>query len=276
MKGKLPKRISVLFIPDDSSRMLAFKVGYWVPWALVGVVCTLLLLVVIGGAFYWRSHDWERLARSLQQEHGRMRQDVARVDELAEVVARMKGVDQQLRAMLSPSVAFSPAAYTVPVLPGTVDGARMSEPIKTVRGGVHARPRKDVDPRWMPSVWPVSRSVGWVTAEFVDRSGVMRKKHPGVDIAAPKGTFVKATADGEVVFAGLDEVLGRLVAIDHHGAFVTRYGHNALVLVSEGEAVRKGQPIALVGSSGRSSGPHLHYEVIEGGRHRNPRAFLPE
>ena len=273
MKRKLPKRISVLFIPDGGSRMLAFKVGYWVPWTLVGVVCTLLLLVVIGGAFYWRSHDWERLARSLQREHGRMRQDVAQVDELAQAVARMKGVDQQLRAMLSPSVTFSPAAYTVSAR--TVRGTKTPGPIEMVRGGVHARPRRDVDPRRIPSVWPVSRSVGWVTAEFVDRSGVLQKKHPGVDIAASKGTFVKATADGEVVFVGLDEVLGHLVTIDHYDAFVTRYGHNASILVSEGEAVRKGQPIALVGSSGRSSGPHLHYEVIEGGRHRNPRQFLP-
>jgi len=103
----------------------------------------------------------------------------------------------------------------------------------------------------------------------------MRGKHLGIDIAAPQGTLVLATADGRVVYAGVDAVQGQMLAIDHFGAYMTRYGHNSSLLVSEGELVRKGQPVAQVGSSGESSGPHLHYEVSESGRHQDPRLFLP-
>jgi len=270
------KQLSVLVIPDDGSRTLEFKVGYWLPWVLLVILCLLLGLVVIGGTFYWRAQDWERLARSLQRENDRMREDVERVEELAQVVTRMKRVDQQLRDMLSSKVTFSSAAYTVPISPRTMSGTEATGQITTVSGRGGSRLRGEVDPRWIPSIWPVSRSAGWVTAEFVDRSGVLQNKHLGVDVAAPEGTVVKATADGEVVFVGLDEVLGQVVSIDHYGAFMTRYGHNSSTLVLEGEEVRKGQPIALVGSSGRSSGLHLHYEVIEGGHQRDPRYFLPE
>ena len=122
----------------------------------------------------------------------------------------------------------------------------------------------------------MSRSLGWITAEFEEVEGVIRGKHLGIDIAAPKGATVYATADGRVVFANVDEILGQVVAINHFEAFMTRYGHNTSILVSVGEEVRKGQPIALVGSSGRSSAPHLHYEVLEGGRPRDPRRFMPD
>jgi len=65
-----------------------------------------------------------------------------------------------------------------------------------------------------------------------------------------------------------------LVVVDHGGVYMTRYGHNSVLLVKEGEHVRRGQHIALVGNSGQCSGPHLHYEIVENGRARNPRDFL--
>ena len=190
---------------------------------------------------------------------------------------QMKQVDQRLRAMLSPNVALSPAAYVPPPASTPVlSSVEPSEQVTTVLGGGLSRHLDAVDPRWMPSIWPVSSSSGWVTAEFDDRAGVLQKRHQGIDIAAPEGTVVLATADGKVAFAGMDEVFGQMVAIDHYSAFLTRYGHNSALLVSAGEQVRRGQPIALVGNSGRSSGPHLHYEVWEAsGQVRNPRDFLP-
>ncbi|MDP6042201.1 MAG: M23 family metallopeptidase, partial [Candidatus Latescibacteria bacterium] len=133
-----------------------------------------------------------------------------------------------------------------------------------------------IEMRWVPSIWPVSPSIGWVTRGFESSHGVFKNRHLGIDIAAAEGAPVQATADGRVVFADVDDVLGHLVAIDHGGGYMTRYGHNSALLVHEGEHVRQGQHIALVGSSGRSSGPHLHYEVIEDGRVRNPRNFLSQ
>jgi murein DD-endopeptidase MepM/ murein hydrolase activator NlpD len=131
------------------------------------------------------------------------------------------------------------------------------------------------DPGAIPSIWPVSPSTGFVTREFSEGAGVVSNGHPGVDIAAPQGTLVVTTGDGTVAYASEDEVMGNLLAVDHFGAFLTRYGHNDQFLVRVGDRVRKGQPIALVGSSGQSNSPHLHYEVWQDGRPRDPRRFLP-
>ena len=87
---------------------------------------------------------------------------------------------------------------------------------------------------------------------------------------------ITATADGRVIFAGEDDSLGLALSIDHSGSYLTRYGHNSALLVRTGEYVKKGQPIALVGNTGKSSGPHVHYEIWQQGSLRNPREFLPK
>ncbi len=121
-----------------------------------------------------------------------------------------------------------------------------------------------------PSGWPVARAP--VTAQFgVPRSG---GDHQGIDLAAPKGSAVRVTADGEVVFAGRDGRYGRTVVVDHGGGYATRYAHLKKVETKPGKRVRRGDLIGRVGSSGRASGPHLHYEVILNGTPVNPRPYL--
>ena len=277
MSKRRRSQLSVLVIPDDGSRTLEFKVSYWLIWAGGGLLGVLLLLLILGAVFFWQAHYWQEVAGALRRENSRLRDDVEQVEELAQAVAQMKQADQKLRAMLSPNLDLAPVTYSVsPASHAVLSTTELSGQVTTVQGGGLSRYRNAVDPRWTPSIWPVSRSVGWVTAEFDDRSSVLQKRHLGIDVAAPEGTVILATADGKAVFAGLDEVFGQMVTIDHYGAFLTRYGHNSALLVSAGEQVRRGQPIALVGNSGRSSGPHLHYEIWEeSGRARNPRDFLP-
>lgn len=98
--------------------------------------------------------------------------------------------------------------------------------------------------------------------------------HQGVDIAAPAGTPVKAAAAGRVLFSGRAPGYGNLVEVDHGGGWVTRYGHNSANLVSAGDKIDAGQPLALVGQSGRATGNHLHFEVRRDGRAVDPRILL--
>lgn len=127
-----------------------------------------------------------------------------------------------------------------------------------------------------PSIWPTR---GWVTSGFGFRKSPftgLREKHEGWDIAARSGSLVRATADGEVVVEGREYGYGNMVEIDHGYGVVTRYGHNSKHLVKVGDRVKRGQVISLVGSTGRSTGPHLHYEVLMKGVPVSPKNYILE
>jgi murein DD-endopeptidase MepM/ murein hydrolase activator NlpD len=102
------------------------------------------------------------------------------------------------------------------------------------------------------------------------------QRHDGIDIAAPEGSTVQAAAPGEVVYTGRQSGYGVIVILQHPGGLVTLYAHNSAVLVKEGDRVEAGTPIARVGQSGRTTGPHLHFEVREGTKPRNPLGYLPQ
>lgn len=116
--------------------------------------------------------------------------------------------------------------------------------------------------------WPVS---GPVTSPFGWRWGRM---HEGIDIAVPSGTPVHAAAAGTVIYAGWMGGYGNLVAIDHGGGISTAYGHNTSVTVAVGQHVDQGAVIAYSGSTGHSTGPHVHFEVRVGGSPRDPLGYL--
>lgn len=118
-----------------------------------------------------------------------------------------------------------------------------------------------------------------VTSEFGYRTDPFtgqRKGHSGLDIGAAKGTPIRAALDGTVLFVRYKTTgYGYHLAIDHGGSFITLYAHCSKVLVTEGQAIKAGDIIAQVGSTGRSTGPHLHFEVRVNGEVKNPRSYLP-
>ena len=125
-----------------------------------------------------------------------------------------------------------------------------------------------------PSIWPVK---GWLSSKFGYRISPFsgrRTFHEGIDVAARYGTPVRATAKGIVIYAGYKVGYGKLVTIDHGFGYVTRYGHNSKILVKVGDSVEKGQVISKVGNTGKSTGPHVHYEVLVNGVPVNPLKFI--
>lgn len=126
-----------------------------------------------------------------------------------------------------------------------------------------------------PVGWPVVG--GYISSGFgfrVDPFTGRRAFHDGVDIADHLGAHIKAVASGVVTYAGRETGYGRVVKINHGNGYSTLYAHTSKILVKVGDKVEKGQEIALVGSSGRSTGPHLHFEILRNGHAINPRSFL--
>ena len=126
----------------------------------------------------------------------------------------------------------------------------------------------------MPSIWPAK---GWLTSRFGPRISPFTGRsqvHAGIDIAAASGTSIYAPARGRVTFAGRKGPLGNALVVDHGFGVKTVYGHTKEIHVSTGDTVERGQEIAAIGSTGRSTGPHLHYVVEVNGKARDPLDYI--
>ncbi len=129
--------------------------------------------------------------------------------------------------------------------------------------------------RVMPSGKPVEE--GWLSSRYGKRSDPFTGKqdfHKGLDFAGKKGSDVLAVGDGVVSWSGRRSGYGKMIEINHGNGYVTRYGHNQRHLVTAGDTVKKGQQIAMMGSSGRSTGPHVHFEVLHNGERVDPARFI--
>ena len=119
-------------------------------------------------------------------------------------------------------------------------------------------------------IWPVPSSKR-VSSRFGHRKG---RHHDGIDIPAVTGSHILSSAEGEVIISGFMRGYGRVVVIKHPGGYHTVYAHTSKNLVSKGQKVDQGEVIAKVGSTGRSTGPHLHFEIRRKNRVRNPALYL--
>jgi murein DD-endopeptidase MepM/ murein hydrolase activator NlpD len=136
---------------------------------------------------------------------------------------------------------------------------------------------KSLHDRITPSGSPVKN--GWVSSGYGKRTDPFTGKkefHEGIDLAGKEGSRVLSAGDGIVSWAGERSGYGKLVEITHGNGFVTRYGHNKKLLVAVGDTVKKGQQIAVLGSTGRSTGPHVHFEVVQNGQQVNPSKYLTD
>ena len=127
----------------------------------------------------------------------------------------------------------------------------------------------------MPSGWPVAN--GFISSLFGYRTDPFSGRgafHEGMDFAGKEGSGVVAVGAGVVSFAGERSGYGMLVEVNHGNGYVTRYGHNSAVLVKVGDTIRKGQRLALMGNTGRSTGPHVHFEVLINGSPVNPSQYI--
>jgi len=125
-----------------------------------------------------------------------------------------------------------------------------------------------------PSIWPTE---GWVSSKFGKRQSPftgLREFHKGIDIAAADGQAVFATGNGDVTFAGRNGGMGKMIVVDHGHGMVTRYGHLKTLLKKRGDKLKRGDVIGHIGSSGRTTGPHLHYEVVVDGLAVKPRTYI--
>jgi murein DD-endopeptidase MepM/ murein hydrolase activator NlpD len=217
----------------------------------------------------------------------------ARLGQLSAHIIRLDALGQRLVSMAGlDDGEFSFGSQAPLGGPDTLEGAASLQSgeivvlLDELQGQIEDRSRQlDVlealmaNRRLSQQVSPDGRPVaaGWMSSGFGYRTDPFTGKrafHRGLDFVSPKGSDVLAIAGGVVTFSGKQGNYGNMVEIDHGNGLVTRYGHNKENLVTAGEVVKKGDVIALVGSTGRSTAPHVHLEVFEHGRPVNPRRYV--
>lgn len=229
--------------------------------------------------------------QQLAQTTATLQEDMQRIKKLDSEVRKIAGVDAKDTTTVSRGSAVRPVVYNPnggqggPSTGRGPDVKQLVRSVEQLKYEIHAREASLIKLRdavtakkalqaTTPASWPCS---GEITSPYGYRSspwGWGTDFHPGIDIADSWGTPVFATASGTVTFAGWDGGYGQIVVIDHGNGFQTAYAHNSSIMVDVGQQVSKGYHIADMGSTGASTGPHVHYEVRVNGQRENPMDYM--
>jgi murein DD-endopeptidase MepM/ murein hydrolase activator NlpD len=220
---------------------------------------------------------------ALAKRVGQMNAHVIRLDALGRRLTQMADIDEREFDFGNPPAQGGPEAdgqgeaAQIPELTAMIDGLSRQMDDREVELGVleNLILSRNLNEQIKPKGRPVTD--GWISSYFGSRSDPFTgytAVHKGVDFAGRSGAQVVAVATGVVTWSRERFGYGKMVEINHGNGFVTRYAHNERNLVSVGETVQKGQPIALMGSTGRATGPNLHFEVLRNGRQVNPLQFV--
>lgn len=263
--SNITRGFSCIIAPRGTGTTVTFNV----PGRVAVLLLILMVVLVIGLVFVGMTYS--RLALlsvetgKLSSENETLRNENQKINEIESELARLDETRREIEAWAG--LATGQAQATDPEVPTPVIANlwprrytyAIMKPFYTER---------TVHPSGM--LKPVS---GWISRGYLEEDGTDIGHH-GIDIAAAKGTPVRAVQDGRVMAAGWDDVYGNIVVIEHSDSLTTVYGHNEKIWVKEGENVTKGQVIASVGSTGRSTAPHLHFEVLKDDKPVDPQLYV--
>lgn len=275
----LGRRLTLLVIPHHATSPCRISVPVY-RLAAAGI----LLLTVLGSSLFGllRQSDYYLTKRSkqlLEKENVYFSRELMRLQDMAEELDAMQREIRRLNGRI-PGGASGTAGGRGGFDPGhlsgdaALTGREFRQGIRQVEARVGDLRKGSDAIAGTPLLWPVE---GTVTSPFGYRQNPFsgrREFHSGIDIAAGRGTPIVAPADGVVSEVTRNAAAGNLLVIDHRNGLVTRYAHCQRILVGPGERVERGQAVALVGNTGLSTGPHLHYEVHRDGRAVNPRHYM--
>ncbi len=268
---KRKKVLSILLIPEGEKQTYTFKISYLLLKVMLIFSLVFFGVLTIGAVSYWKlagiALDYERVSKLNQK----LLSDNLIINDLVERFNKIQDTDTRIRNLFGEKIDFSeneskleftkyPLAesqstqYSAEELGGTVNFGHTSDLISS-----------------FPSYVPVE---GQITNKYFSDNSALTG-HSGIDIVAKELSVIKAAGDGIVVFSNWTYDSGNMVVIDHLNGYITIYKHNASLSVTERQKVFQGQPIALLGNSGNSTAPHLHFEIWKDFKAVDPLTILP-
>ena len=265
--------VTIVVQIDGDLNTRQYRLPFWV--FTVGKWGAGLVVVLVALFFAFAGPITRSAARvpGLEREIARLQTENSRVQELAAALNHAEASYQGLRRMLG----IKAGDNAKPGSPAAAAAAAASEDLMQAPDVVArvpgSSPAYEAGPS-APSHWPVDVP-GYVTRGQV-RPGDQSETHAGIDIAVAVGTQIRASGGGTVVMAGADTSYGLFVLLRHPDGYESMYAHASRLLVRENDEVSAGQVIALSGSTGRSTAPHLHFEIRRGGRSLDPLTLVKE
>ncbi|MSR36409.1 MAG: M23 family metallopeptidase [Gemmatimonadetes bacterium] len=253
--AELP-HLSLIVVPDGGRESRTYRISYrrLRLLAAAGVVVVIMLTAMVGSWWYFA-------ARTM------------RVNQLEERLASMHGDEVRLKTLADELSGLEQQYGRIRSLFGT-DSAVASDlwlpPSALARSGRSAPPGASEDGR--PTSWPLTER-GFVTQTVMEGDV---GEHSGIDIAVPTDAYIRSAGPGTVVDAGEDRVYGRFIILDHGQGYRSLYAHASSTFVERGQRVRRNEVIALTGSSGRSTAPHLHLEILMNGEPVDPLTLVQQ
>ncbi len=266
--SELDRGVSIIVAPRGTGTTVSFNVPGRVAIAVLVVISILIAALAFSGYTYARLTVLVLQLGRLERENAVLRNEAGKIEEIRAQIAEVRSMRRKIESWAG-------------LLPEGGEGEEGAESTEGVYIYVPMWPRRYsyeiMREAYLhrSSLLPdmIVPATGWVSRWFIE--GVAGETtHPGVDIVAATGTPVRCALDGEVTFAGWDDVYGNVVRVQHNDSITTVYGHNDRILVREGKWVVKGEVIARVGSTGRSTAPHLHFEVLKNGIAENPKLYV--
>ncbi len=242
------RRLTLIIVPHGDLETKTFEISYRKLRLFVVIAGVMVSCFAFMMAFWFSMAAQAARVRPLLNEIASFEADRAKVDSLARLLADVEGQYARVRQLLG---SDGPADGRQPVLP------ELRTPERAPADG------EVID------AWPLGTVKGYITRELTTEAN-----HPGLDIAVQQSTYIRAAGPGKVVEAAEDSIYGNFIRIDHGGGFETLYAHASQLLVAKGKQVARQEMIALSGNTGRSTAPHLHFEVRQNGVPVDPRRYV--
>lgn len=283
MKRKKRRSYTVMFVPDDNGRTFYFRINKYLIYSIVVFLIIFILgvsfLIVKAGEISAKlqfTYSLLHEKRRLKEENDKLRTVVRKIESIEQTSGYLKRLasavgENNLDIPISEITRNDKEdIFTEDSLDVFIGDLRTDESAVYKNLKVSSATREELFVS-IPNIRPVD---GWITKKFYRDNRKEHLNHLGIDFAAKEGTPIRTTAPGIVERVENDTYFGLLVTVKHKFGFVTRYGHCMQVLVSRGDCVERGQTIALLGNTGRSSAPHLHYEIVKDGKNIDPLTYI--
>ena len=292
----LHKRYTIVVADRATGVVRRFSVPLLPALGVVAALLTLPILIGLGARWGARSAIHQLQARNVSLEienasyrdvTGQLASQISSLQTAVDAIGARAKVDPAAQSAINrlpervKSRAMGGGSIAAPLLSGAFPDHAFSV-LRELLGVIEERlttVRSDVERRQAlaaatPTMWPIA---GWISSSYGNRADPFTGSsdfHPGLDISAGHGQPIYAPADGVVDSAGVNGSYGNMITVDHGFGIATRYGHLSRFAVGAGHRVQRGQIIGYVGSTGRSTSPHLHYEVLVNGQLTNPIRLL--